>query len=482
MIMNAERRTRGARLLFLVGSLLLGLGGAANALAADVARPNIVFMLADDLGYNDIGANNPKTFYETPCIDRLAASGLRFTSGYAACSVCSPTRSSIMSGKYPPRTGITNFIAGMKAGKLRPAPFARQLALEEVTIAERLKQAGYATFFAGKWHLGSTGYSPNEQGFGPGLVGTGQFFYPPDARPSPAQRKDDPKTTDLIADAAVRFIESHKDQPFYAYLPFQAVHIPIGARADLVAKYERKRASAPPETWGQEGENKVRLVQNHAAYAAMLEQMDTAIGRVLDALDRTGLADRTIVVFTSDNGGLSTAEGHPTSNLPLRGGKGWPYEGGVRTAWIVRAPGVTKSGSTCDTPVITTDFYPTLLDLAGLPLDPNQHRDGVSLVPLLRGNELARGPLYWHYPHYSNQGGGPCGSVRDGDWKLIEWYENGHHELFNLREDLAEKHDLAGSEPARVKELAAKLAAWRDEVGAVMPTAADSGVGTSQAK
>ena len=261
---------------------------------------------------------------------------MRFTEAYAACPVCSPTRASILTGKYPPRTGVTDFIGGNRAGKLRPAPYQHQLALEEVTLAEAVREAGYMNFFAGKWHLGAGAYSPNAQGFGPGLIGSGQFFYPPTDLPPP-NPKDDPKTTDRIADEAVRFIEANKAKPFFAYLPFLAVHIPIGARSELVEKYERKRTAAPADSWGQERENKVRLVQNLAAYAAMLEQLDSAIGRVLAALERLGLTDRTIVIFTSDNGGLSTAEGHPTSNLPLRGGKGWLYEGGARTAYHLLA-------------------------------------------------------------------------------------------------------------------------------------------------
>jgi arylsulfatase A-like enzyme len=434
-----------------------------------VPKPNIVFILADDLGVMDVGAYNPKTFYETPHIDSIAKSGMRFTQGYAACCVCSPTRASIMTGKYPPRVGITDFIGGARKGKMLPAPNADHLALEEVTIAEALRDAGYATFFAGKWHLGTGDYTPSAQGFPKDLVGSGQFYYPAgDNAPDP---KDDPKTTDRIANDAVAFIEKHKEQPFYAYLPFLAVHTPIKARADLVAKYEAKAKSAPPDAWGQERRRQVRLVQNHAVYAAMLEQLDAAIGRVLEALEKNGLADRTIVVFMSDNGGLSTSEGHPTSNLPYRAGKGWPYEGGVREPWIVRAPGITKAGSTCDTPVISTDFYPTLLELAGLPPLPQQHLDGISIVPLLRGGSLDRGkPLFWHYPHYGNQGGAPHGAIREGDWKLIEWYEDGSLELYNIREDIAEKNNLASSQPERVKEMQAKLTAWRREVGAVMPT------------
>ena len=440
---------------------------SSNLFAAGAAKPNIIFILADDLGWADLGCYG-STFHETPNLDRLAAQGMRFTAGYAACPVCSPTRASIMTGKYPVRTGVTDWIGGKKAGKMLPAPNQNHLALEEVTIAEALRDGGYTNFFAGKWHLGTDEFSPNGQGFGPGLSGSGQFYYPPGDVPPP-DPKDDPKTTDRIADEAVRFIEANKDRPFFAYLPFLAVHTPIGARADLVAKYKIKQASAAPDAWGQERKSRVRLVQNHPVYAAMIEQMDAAVGRVLDALDRTGLAGRTIVVFMSDNGGLSTSEGSPTSNLPLRGGKGWLYEGGIREPWIMRAPGITKPGSVCGTPVVSTDFYPTLLELAGLPLNPQQHRDGFSLVPLLKGGELKREPLFWHYPHYGNQGGAPAGAVRAGDWKLIEWYEDGSCELFNLRDDLSEKTNLAATNPGKVQELQTLLATWRKDVNALMP-------------
>ena len=444
--------------------------------AAGPPRPNIVFILADDLGQMDIGAFNPKTFYETPNIDALARRGMKFPQGYAACCVCSPTRGSIMTGKYPPRFGITNFIPGGRAGKLLPAPNANHLPLAEVTIAEALRAAGYATFFAGKWHLGGGEFYPGAQGFpealanGNGSPGNAQFWYPKSDLPVPDHR-DDPKTTDRIVNEAVKFIGAHKAQPFYAYLPFLAVHTPTGARADLVEKYRKKAASAPADAWGQERANKVRLVQNSPVYAAMLEQLDTGIGRVIAALEQHGLTEKTIVVFMSDNGGLSTSEGHPTANLPLRAGKGWPYEGGVREPLIVVAPGVAKPGATCDSPVISTDFYPTLLQLAGLPLKPAQHLDGVSFMPLLKGETMQRGrPLCWHYPHYANQGGAPNGVIRDGDWKLIEWYEDGALELYNLPQDLSEKTNLAAQQPARVKELHAKLVAWRKEVGALMPT------------
>jgi arylsulfatase A-like enzyme len=431
-------------------------------------KPNIIFILADDFSYMDIGANNPKTFYETPNIDVLAKQGMRFTAGYAACPVCSPTRASIMTGKYPSRTGITDYIPGMRNAKLLSAPNAKQLALEEVTIAEALRDAGYTNFFAGKWHLGHREYAPNAQGFAADLVEKNGGFHPPSDLP-PVTPKTDPKLTDRIADEAVTFIAANKDKPFFAYLPFHAVHVPIGARPDLVEKYEKKKASAPAEAWGAERTSKVRLVQNNAVYAAMIEQMDTAIGRVLAALDRQGITERTVVIFMSDNGGLATAEGYSTSNLPLRGGKGWLYEGGVREPWIVCVPGMTKPGSVCDVPVISTDFYPTVLELAGLPLMPQQHCDGVSLVPLLKAETLQRGPLFWHYPHYGNQGGAPSGAVRDGDWKLIEWYEDGSLELFNLRDDLSETTNLAARQPDKAQELHTKLVAWRQEVGALLP-------------
>lgn len=436
-------------------------------------RPSVLFFLADDLGWADIGANHPGTFYETPNIDGIAARGMRFTQGYAACPVCSPTRGSIMTGKYPPRFGVTDFIPGMRNGRLLSAPNASHLPLEEVTLAEAFREAGYATFFAGKWHLGPGEFSPSAQGFpdnlvnGDGRKGIQQFFYPADSLP--ADSKQDPKTTDRIADAAVRFVRHHTDKPFFAYLPFLAVHTPIGARPDLVTKYQKKKEQAPADEWGREREREVRLVQNHATYAAMLEQMDSAIGRVVGALRDAGIEDRTIVVFMSDNGGLSTSEGHPTSNLPLRAGKGWLYEGGIRTAFIIAAPGVTQPGSTCDTPVISTDYYPTLLELAGLPQRPQQHLDGVSLVPLLRGGSLPERALFWHYPHYGNQGGAPSGCVRMGDWKLIEWYEDNRAELFNLRGDIGERRDVAPQMPEKVGELTARLHEWRRSVGGIMP-------------
>ncbi len=465
--------------------LLLAVG--TPLFAALPSRPNVVFFLVDDLGWRDLGCFG-STFYDTPNVDRLAATGVRFTQAYAACPVCSPTRASIITGKYPQRTGITDYIATNRSNqpekwsrrtRLLPAPYSDRLALGEFTLAEALKKGGYATFFAGKWHLGPHGFYPENQGFDVNKGGLewgspsgGKHYFSPYGNP---KLRDGPRGEHLPARLAAEtaaFISAHRDRPFLAYLSFYSVHVPLMARDDLREKYEAKAKTvknAGPE-WGHERKQRVRLVQNHPVYAAMVEAMDRAVGTVLKKLDELGLADRTVVIFMSDNGGLATSEGHPTCNLPLRAGKGWLYEGGIREPMMIRAPGVTAVGSTCDTPVISMDFYPTILELAGLPAEPEQHRDGRSLVRLLKSQPLERGPLFWHYPHYGNQGGAPAAAVRDGDWKLIEWYEDGSRELFNIREDMGEKHNRAAEMPEKVRELAAKLDAWRRDVGAVMPS------------
>jgi arylsulfatase A-like enzyme len=448
---------------------------------------NFVFFLVDDLGYMDIGANNPDSFYETLNIDRLAKSGMRFTNGYAANPVCSPTRFSIMTGQYPTRDQATNWFSGKREGRFRNAPLHDQLDLDHVTIAEALKPHGYSTFFAGKWHLGpSEEFWPEHQGFDVnkggwergGPFGGGKYFSPY----GNPRLEDGPKgehLPDRLSTETVDWITQHKDEPFFAYLAFYSVHTPLMAPPALVEKYKRKAQKlgladqpqfAPEEqVWPVNQKRQVRTVQAHAVYAAMIESMDRAVGKVLDALEREGLADNTAVFFMADNGGLSTAEGSPTSNLPLRGGKGWVYEGGIREPYLVRWPGVTKPGSTCDVPVISTDFYPTILAMAGLPLLPKQHKDGVSLVPLLKDCEtgqLDRDALFWHYPHYSNQGGFPGGAIRIGDWKLIERYEDGRVHLYNLAEDIGERHDLAKQHPDRVAAMRQRLHEWYRQVDA----------------
>ncbi len=447
---------------------------------------NVVFILVDDLGWRDLGCFG-STFYETPHIDRLAATGMRFTQAYAACPVCSPTRASIMTGKYPQRFGLTDYISTngsnqpeqwRRKTRLLPAPYTDRMPLAEVTLAEALKGAGYATFFAGKWHLGPQGFYPENQGFDVnkggcdwGAPSGGRRYFSPYGNPRLADGPPGEHLPARLAAETAAFIAAHRDQPFLAYLSFYSVHIPLMARDDLLKKYDAKARALPAAArYGREGASKLRLVQDLPVYAAMVEAMDQAVGVVLAKLDDLKLADRTLVIFMSDNGGLATAEGMPTSNLPLRAGKGWLYEGGIREPMIIRAPGVTRAGSRCDTPVLSTDFYPTILACLGLPARPEQHVDGRSLLPLLRGEAIASRPLFWHYPHYGNQGGSPTGAARAGDWKLIEWYEDGRHELFNIREDVGERRDRAAENPAMVRELATELAAWRKSVGAKMPT------------
>ena len=450
--------------------------------STEPGETNFVFFLVDDLGWTDIGCFG-SSFYDTPNVDRLAASGQRFTNAYAACPVCSPTRASIMAGKYPARMATTDYFGAAQPGGWKrntrhlPASYEDRLAHEEVTIAEALKESGYATFFAGKWHLGPEGHWPESQGFDVNQGGItrggpygGKRYFSPYGNP---RLEDGPEGEHLparLAKEAVKFIEEKQDEPFLAYLSFYSVHTPLIAREDLKEKYKARKAERSLKAeWGEEGSRKVRLVQEHAVYGGMVEAMDLAVGEVLDALERLGLAEDTVVIFMSDNGGLSTSEGHPTSNLPLRAGKGWIYEGGIREPMVIRWPGVTEPGTVCEEPVTSTDFYPTMLEMAGLPLRPEQHLDGVSLVELLEEGEAPeREAIYWHYPHYGNQGSAPAGAVRAGDWKLIEWYEDGALELYDLSTDIGEAKDLADEHPEKAKELHAKLVAWRAETGARM--------------
>lgn len=449
-----------------------------------------MFVLVDDLGWTDLGCYGSR-FYETPNVDRLAAQGMRFTNAYAACPVCSPTRASIMTGKYPARLQTTDYFGApqpdtvdkhwTKDKPLLPARYLNRLPLEEVTIAEALKEHGYATFFAGKWHLGPEGFWPEDQGFDVNKGGHdrggpygGKRYFSPYGNPRLSDGPDGEHLPDRLATETCHFIEDHWDGPFLAYLSFYSVHTPLMSREDLKARYEAKAKTVEHDgpAWGKEGDREVRLVQDHAVYAGMVEAMDLAVGKVLDALDRLDLTRDTVVFFMSDNGGLSTSEGHPTCNLPLRAGKGWLYEGGIREPMIVRWPGRIQAGSVCDEPVISTDFYPTMLEMAGLPAAPQQHLDGRSMGPLLRQQDPQKArALYWHYPHYGNQGGSPGGAIRLGDYKLIEFYEDNHVELYNLRDDLGEKQDLSATMPEKAAQLRRMLHQWRSDVGATMPTA-----------
>lgn len=422
-------------------------------------RPNFLFILADDLGWADLGCYG-NTYYETPHIDRLAAEGVRFTNAYAACPVCSPTRASLMSGQYPARVGITDFIAGhwRPYEKVRvPINRTQYLPDEIVTFAEMLDDAGYACASYGKWHLGEPEMTPGKQGFDEFVVTGGWGHFGNKSQPDQGFTKDDYLTEEL-ADLGIAFMESHRDEPFCLYVSHFAVHIPIEARQDLILKYANK-----PEQ-NEEVCNPI--------YAAMLEHLDSSVGRLLEALDRLGLADNTVVVFYSDNGGLRrmyTGQGPiVTSNAPLRGEKGTLYEGGIREPLIVRWPGHVEAGRDTDVVVTTPDFYPTLLEIAGVPRAKDYPLDGVSLVPVLEGADvLARDAIYWHYPHYHHSA--PAGAVREGDWKLIEFYDDGHIELYNLRDDIGETKDLATDVPDKAAALQNSLAQWRERVGAEMP-------------
>jgi arylsulfatase A-like enzyme len=453
-------------------------------MGAERRPPNIVVFLVDDLGATDVGCFG-STFYETPHVDRLAREGMKFTAAYSNCPVCSPTRASFMTGRYPQRAAITDYINASGANqpekwkrntRLLPAPYSDHLALEERTMAEVLRDAGYATFFAGKWHLGGRGFLPTAQGFsankGGFNAGSPRSYFSPYQNP---YLKDGPPGEDLalrLADETCQFIAANADRPFLACLWFYSVHIPLQTTDELRRKYELK-AEKPGLTgpkFGREGASKWRLVQTHATYAGMIESMDNAVGRVLDKLDELKLAENTIVLFTSDNGGLATGEGSPTTNLPLRAGKGWMYEGGIRVPAIIRWPGVAAPGSICATPIISMDYFPTFLEAAGQPLESSGRVDGRSIAPLLRGKRLPERPLYWDYPHYGNQGGKPASAIREGKWKLIEWREDNTIELFDLEQDPSEKRNLADAQDDLAARLRDSLAKWRRDVGAKSPT------------
>ncbi len=450
---------------------------------AAAAPPNVVLIVADDLGGRDLGCYG-STFHRTPHIDKLAKDGARFTDFYASCPVCSPTRVAILTGKHPARVGVTDWLPGRadrSDQRLRRPPLPLNLPLEEVTVAEALKAAGYATGHVGKWHLGGDGFGPREQGFDVNVAGdhTGtplSYFAPYRNKmrtmPGLEAAPDGEYLTDRLGAEAAKFIAAHKDRPFFLYLPHFAVHTPMRAKADVVAKYK-----ANPAAVGK---------QNNPIYAAMMESLDDAVGRVLAALDEHKLSDNTIVLFTSDNGGLATVEGQNTPatiNSPLREGKGWLYDGGVRVPLVVRWPGVVKPGTVSEAVASSTDLFPTLVEACtGAAPAARPDADGASLVSLLKGGKREDRLLFWHYPHYANQGGNPGGAVRDGDYKLIEFYEDGRRELFNVRKNPGETQNLAADKPDVVAALAAKLDAWRKDVGAKMPTPNPDYVPNPQAK
>jgi arylsulfatase A-like enzyme len=445
--------------------LALALAPTVGVAAEPAPKPNVILILADDLGWADLGCYGSK-YHHTPNLDRLAADGLRFTNAYAACPVCSPTRAALMTGKYPARLNLTDWLPGRPDRPdqmlLRPA-INNALPADDETIAEALKRAGYVTGHVGKWHLGGKDAGPRQRGFDVNVAGDQagsprSYFAPYKGRdgqfmPGLEKAPEGEYLTDRLTAEAEKFIETNRDRPFFLYLAHYAVHVPLKAKPDLAAKYKP----------GRPGE------QGNPIYAAMIESLDDSAGRVLKKLDELKLTERTIVIFTSDNGGLCVVEGPDTPatiNAPLREGKGYLYEGGIREPLLVRWPGVTKAGTTSAVPVSSIDFFPTLLEACGAKSDARP--DGLSLVPVLKGDGLKRDALYWHYPHYSNQGGRPGAAVRAGDYKLIEFYEDGRRELFDLKKDVGETRNLIEDKSDIAKDLGKILDTWRKEVGAKM--------------
>ena len=454
---TANRKSNMRILLtFLVASL-------PSLLLAGEQRPNIVFILIDDLGWMDLAVQG-NSLVETPNIDRLATQGMRFTDAYAAAPVCTPTRAAIVTGQSPARLKITNHTPDRPAftprnAKLLPAFMHNHLAAEHVTIAERLKEADYDTAFLGKWHLSGPGrgkpeFEPTAQGFdinigGCGYGGPPTFFDPYDI-PNLKDRRAGEYLPDRLADEAIAFMRAERDSPFALFLWNYTVHWPMEAPEPLLKKYE-----------GRTGRG-----LNDTRYGAMIEAMDRSIGRVLGEIDRLGIADETLVIFTSDNGGFAGV----ADNRPLQAAKGHLYEGGIRVPLIIRWPGVVAVGSTNATPVISMDFYPTLLDAAKLERDEQLPLDGVSLLPVLRGEPLDREAIYFHYPNYAwHRANRLGGAIRSGKWKLIERFDDDSLELYDLEADLSERNNLAEEHPEIANSLQHKIADWRKEVDAAMP-------------
>lgn len=458
------------RNVFLAAAIALGLVSPTVVLAADERpRPNIVFIMADDLGYTDLACYGSQ-YYETPNIDRLASQGVRLLSHHH-CQNCAPTRAAIMSGQYGPRTGV--YTVGdvrrfdWSSRPLRPVENVVDLPLDRKLIPNQLRAAGYATGMFGKWHLGNEGaHHPAQRGFDEAIVSAGKHY---EFKTMP--RVDYPKgqyLADFLTDRAVDFIHRHKEHPFFLYLPHFGVHSPHDAKAELIEKFRGKQ--------GVGG-------HNSPVYAAMIASVDESVGRVMQTLEELGLAENTVVIFTSDNGGVGgyrreglAKQGEITDNAPLRSGKGSLYEGGTRVPLIVRWPGVAEPGTQCKVPTIHVDFLPTLVEMSGADL-PEQPVDGESLVPLLRtpNGALKRSAIYQHFPGYLGAGKGtwrttPVSLIQSGEWKLLEFLEDGHLELYNLRQDIGESNNLAEKQPELASELQAQLTGWRAAIHAPMPT------------
>ena len=493
-----------------------------GSIQAEIKKPNVVFFLVDDLGWRDVGCYG-SSFYETPAIDQLAKEGVKFDNAYSTCHVCSPSRASILTGKYPARTDLTEWIGGKKEQdheKLHSAKKAKALPEGEITIAEALRKNGYATANYGKAHLRR---DPKTYGFDEEITGwVGSYHYPFGGHAGPGgkydktlQAKEGDYFTDKLTDAALDFIERKKDQPFFVHLEHFAVHDPIQGRKDFVEKYKKKLAKMPPEegpdyilegnpdepapseaSIAEMRKNQrpddfintrvgwVKQKQDNVEFAGMVSALDDSLARIRAKLEALNIADNTIIIFTSDNGGMSAsnrfrnnkkrAQMDPyfaSSMLPLRGGKGWMYEGGIRVPLIVFWPGHTDPGMVTDVPVTGTDFYPTLLEMLDLPLMPEQHKDGISFVPLLEGKPFnGHDAIYWHFPHYSNHGNqSPGGAIRVGKYKLLEYFENGTVQLYDLENDLGELRDISKERPEITQELLKMLQDWRQETDAKMP-------------
>jgi arylsulfatase A-like enzyme len=459
--------------------------------------PNIVFILTDDLGWKDLGSTGSE-FYETPNIDKLRAEGTYFTNAYASCPVCSPTRASILTGKYPANVGVTDWIdwsktAHPRVGRLIDAPYIDHLPQSETCLASLFKKQQYATWHVGKWHLGQAPSDPLHHGFDiniggceKGSPGGSGYFSPWTDIPA---LKDVPVPegtylTDYLTDQAIHLIKNRdKEQPFYLNMWYYTVHTPIEAKAEKIKKYEKKahalgldkkQAIIDGEPFPTEDKQhlcvKRRIIQSDPVYAAMIDSLDENVGRLLQALEEEKIAKQTIIIFTSDNGGLATSEGSPTCNLPLQEGKGWMYEGGTRIPLFITWKGTLQADTVCSYPVTSPDLFPTLLELVGIEMDIHQQIDGISLVPLLfETKNWERDAIYWHYPHYGNQGGTPGSSIRDGDYKLIEFFEDGRLELYNLATDPGETLNLIHSHTEQVESLHQRLQDWRYRMNAKYP-------------
>jgi arylsulfatase A-like enzyme len=473
-------RTITVCLVFTAWVFLGGFNALGEGSAGWPSPPNFVVILVDDLGWTDLGCMG-STYYETPHIDRLAAEGILFTNGYAAAAVCSPTRAALLTGRYPARLGVTDWIrpwwvigrlspedrnpteyVGGPNDKLLCPPNAFFMELGEITIAELLKPAGYVTAHIGKWHLGQEPHYPTKQGFdinigGCDLGAPPRYFDPYQTRrqgeivsiPTLPPRKEGEYLTDREADEAAAFVRANKDRPFYLQVWHYCVHTPLQAKPEVEKRYAEKTPTH----------------HKNPTYAAMIESVDDALGRILATLEECGLSEKTLIIFTSDNGGLLG----PTDNRPLRLGKGYPYEGGIRVPWIARWKGVIAPGQRCDVPISTIDVLPTVAELAGVPLPEDRPIDGKSLVPLLIGKgEFPKRALFWHFPHYRGEIG-PYSVVRIGSWKLIRFYEDDRCELYNLEEDLGETTDLSQAQPQKLRDLKEIMENFLRETGARLP-------------